>query len=410
MKSLKDIQKMVRQFNIKPRSEMRSNVLDKALNIQRSRKQQNSSDTYRWRIIMKSRTAKLAAAIIVIVIAGMSFFGRFTTPAWAIDQTIEALRNIRGIYLSGVARYPGEPECSFEIWARPHSTDASISGDFRLVEGEHHISIAIEKQNLTFVYTQEPGRDAVYITEGLNRSCNPFLTSDLFEQLKKMARNWKEEYGTDPETGRECVFVTFEGPPVNTARYWEFEFDVETKFPVRGGVWRDESREGQPHFDYRNIIYDPEMPEDLFDFDIPEGTQVIDCRKVRKIINADPDCGTAVDNLTVDQACVKVVKEYWQAVIEEDRAKIEKIRPLAVGSGWEQAAAAYEKNKPESLVNISGMNHLNDPGTFAEVTCIIKTNEGKTAESVLNVEVRQTTRGKIGVVAGVKGSELSIMN
>jgi hypothetical protein len=39
MKSLNDIQKIVTKFNVKPRPEMRSKVLDEALEIQRSRKQ-----------------------------------------------------------------------------------------------------------------------------------------------------------------------------------------------------------------------------------------------------------------------------------------------------------------------------------------------------------------------------------
>ena len=91
MKSLKDIQKIITEFNIKPRPEMRSKVLDEALKIQRNRKQQNTSDAYIWRIIMKSRIVKLAAAAVIILIAVLAFtlLDKSVTPAYAIEQTIE---------------------------------------------------------------------------------------------------------------------------------------------------------------------------------------------------------------------------------------------------------------------------------------------------------------------------------
>ena len=67
MKSLKDIKKIVTKFNVKPRPEMRSKVLDEALKIQRNRKQESTSGTDTWRIIMKSKITKLAAAAVIVI-------------------------------------------------------------------------------------------------------------------------------------------------------------------------------------------------------------------------------------------------------------------------------------------------------------------------------------------------------
>ncbi len=359
---------------------------------------------------MKNRTTKYAAAALIMVAVLIGFNVLTPAPAWAIEQTIEALREIKGVYLSGVVYYPGHPKETFEMWARPHSENSSVSGDFRLQEGENHICVASETQNLTFVYTQNPEQGVVYVTEGLNRRCDTFPTGDLFGQFKEMATNWNEEYGKDPETGRDCVFVTFEGPAVNTARYWLLQFDLETKLPVHVSVWFSSDYSGQPHFDFTTITYDPEMGEDLFAFDIPQEAQVVDCREVRQMLDESPDCGIEVENLSIEDACKKVAQEYWQAVIDRDVSKIQHIRPLAVGSEWDRLSVSYETNKPVMLMNIPDMNHLNDPGTFAEVTCILTTQEGKTAKSTLNIEIRQTNRGKIGVVAGVVGPELNIVN
>jgi hypothetical protein len=107
---------------------------------------------------------------------------------------------------------------------------------------------------------------------------------------------------------------------------------------------------------------------------------------------------------------VESCHEYWQAVIEQDSSKIQHLRPLAAGDNWNSLSAFYQENQPAALTNIASMNHLDDPGTFAEVTCILQTRDGKTAQSILNIEMRQTSRGKIGVVAGVAGPELILIN
>jgi len=78
MKSLQDIQKIVAKFNVKPGPEMRSKVLDEALEIQRNQNQQSISDTKLniWRIIMKSPITKLATAAVVVIacLIGLSFW------------------------------------------------------------------------------------------------------------------------------------------------------------------------------------------------------------------------------------------------------------------------------------------------------------------------------------------------
>jgi hypothetical protein len=51
------------------------------------------------------------------------------------------------------------------------------------------------------------------------------------------------------------------------------------------------------------------------------------------------------------------------------------------------------------------MNHLEDPGTFVEVFCVLKLKDGATRHSLLNVDLRETAGGRIGVVAGAIGPE-----
>jgi len=361
------------------------------------------------RIIMKSPFTKLAtaAAVVLAIVLTITLINQTATPAWAIEQTIEALNNVKTVHLSGYAKYPNQPRQVFEIWAEPSSTDESVSGNFRLTEADHHIAIANEKENITYVYTRDPKGDVVYITEGLNRGCDPFPTSNLFKQLKAIGRNWKETYVEDAETGRDCVFVTLIGPSVDTACYWKLQFDVQTKLPLRAGVWWNANYEGEPHFDYTSIEYGGELPEGCFDFTIPEGTQVVECRKLRALLNEDANLGVLVTDMNAGDACRKVVEEYWQAVIDSNWEEVKRIRPLADGSDLKRLRALYKENQPAELANIAGMNHLDDPGTFAEVTCVVKMKDGAAKQCVLNVDIRQTPRDKVGVIAGSIRGELT---
>ena len=102
MKSLKDIKKLIETFNVKPRSEMKSSVLDEALQIQRNKTQQNNSDTHTWRIIMKTKTAKLAVAAIfaISILLSITVFDKSVSQAFAINDIIEAMNASQWMHLT----------------------------------------------------------------------------------------------------------------------------------------------------------------------------------------------------------------------------------------------------------------------------------------------------------------------
>lgn len=364
---------------------------------------------------MNGNTRKLAAAagIILAVTLLITLSDWMTRPAWALSQTIEALKSVKAIYIAGQAHYPERQiDAEVEIWARSSSNDPAVSGDFRYREGDYHVCIASERENLTYVCDQysAPNVNVVYITEGLNRRGPIFPSGDMLEEFKKAAENWQEEYHTDPATGRSCVYVTFAGPAVNTARYWQIQIDLQTKLPVRAAVWFDEKRQGKPHYEYTDVQYNPAVPEDSFKFSIPAGAQVIDCRVLRTRIAGMGGVGVSVEGLSCEEAGKKVAQAYWQAVIAGDWGAAQNLRPLATGPAWEQLAALYAANPPTELMAIPTMNHLEDPGTFAEVFCIIKLKDGTKRRSLLNVDLKDTAEGRIGVVAGTIGPEFCEAN
>ena len=103
MKSLEDIEKLIVEIRIKPRSEMCSKVLPDALKVQEELNVQNRAGVsfIAWRTIMKSPITKLTAAavIIITVVFLITFFEKATAPAYALDQTIEAKNIIKTVHL-----------------------------------------------------------------------------------------------------------------------------------------------------------------------------------------------------------------------------------------------------------------------------------------------------------------------
>lgn len=358
---------------------------------------------------MRSNTAKLATAAVVLIGIGLfvTLLDRTATPVWALDQTLAALKNVHAVYIAGRMHDVRSGESrEFEIWARPNSDNPSQSGDCRYREGDHHLCVASESENVTYVYTQSVigNQDVVYVTAGLNRGTQIFLTRDILAEFKGIAEDWQEEIRKDPETGKSYAYITFSGPAINTANYWQIQVDVETKLPVRTAVWFDADRQGQPHYEFTTLQYNPDLPEGCFDFDVPADAQVVDCREIDKLFASDPDLGIAVDEPELKEACMTTVRAYWQAVTAKDWDTVEKIRPLATSQDLTDLQNAYADNEPIGKVSVTSMNHLGDPGTFVEVFCTVETKDGP-KQCLLNVTVRETPAGRMGVVAGAIGPE-----
>jgi len=234
-----------------------------------------------WRTIMKSKITKLAVAAVVILIAIFSIIllDRSTTPAWAIEDAVEALDRIDAIYLSGTVPKLVPPEgpeviledekISFEIWVKANK-ERTKSGNarFKLDNGK---LIGVIYDMTTYSY--DASAKTVLIETGQKLTIDPWISRELARQN----RDFQVMYGKDPATGRHHALVTF----VNSAQSTSFcvEYDVETKLPIRAKAWPNTRREGVPAMDCQRHVYFEELPDEFFKFEIPEGATVIDKRQ-----------------------------------------------------------------------------------------------------------------------------------
>jgi hypothetical protein len=137
MRPSEDVKRIIKNMPVNTNVQRDDEILNDVLNtFEQSQNAQSASfQPSLWRIIMKSRVSKFAAAIIVIgVVLTFLTSERLNTPAWAIEQTIEALKDLRSIYMVGA--FTGG---TAEIWMRANEAGTqSIQTVVRAVKVQSH--------------------------------------------------------------------------------------------------------------------------------------------------------------------------------------------------------------------------------------------------------------------------------
>jgi outer membrane lipoprotein-sorting protein len=283
VKSLRDIENRLTKFNVKPRSEMRSKVLDEALEIQRNQKQRSISDTYTWRIIMKSPQTKIAAAGVLIVacLTGALMFSRTSSVAWAIEQSIEVLSKYKAVLVEGSESFLDEDG---NLQMRNMKTWAVANEDQTKVEKERHevdgVPTIITNGRQTWRYDRQTNAVIKNLPYGTPEH---WIGSRFFEQLRAfdesgVITHWDVTYGKEPATGKQRAFlaIAWLDKRYNGPRSMWFEFDVESKLVVSMRQWENAKWEGPPRIVSEKITYYESLPDGLFEFEIPEGATVIE--------------------------------------------------------------------------------------------------------------------------------------
>jgi outer membrane lipoprotein-sorting protein len=280
MKPANNIETLIKNAGISTDTRNDRKILNEVLNAFEESKQNQTgaSRVSIWRIIMKSRTTRFATAamLVLAVVLFINIFNQTTAPAWAIEETIKALKQFDSLYISGVFFDEKGVMSNFELWAKPHSENNHRSGDFRIEIKDKETAVVIEEENITYRYY--PKNNTVIILDGLQNSIKPFWPgSNFFQELKENAKEWKENNGEDRE-GKRCVFVTctytMDRLPGRRFEFW-FEFDVETKLPVHMKIKDYSTTRGMEQYNMDEIICNPEIPDGIFKFEIPEGAKVI---------------------------------------------------------------------------------------------------------------------------------------
>jgi len=335
-----------------------------------------------WREIMKNTSARIAAALMIIFVLGMTAYliDKAATPAWAIDQSIEAMKNYRCIYFSGVVSMSWEdsfqglgiqklsalPESQgeFQMWARADE-ELSRSSRVKMVLPGNVIISSGEQQ--AFLKLSD---GTTYDIQGDLMRIDPWPTSELLSILKEDSDSWTEFRGRDAATGRERIFVEYSSFYEN--RFYKFEFDSESKLLVSLKQWEDsKSPEGPPIFDIRKIVFFEQLPDEIFGIDLPEASEIIPVA----VPLYDPNYGMSAEGLTRQQACRKILTEFCRKASEQDFDGIRRLFPCS--AGWSDEVLRRNFGGDQRPVELLEVGQIYESKIGPVVPCTIQLKKEK---------------------------------
>jgi len=328
MKSLKDIKNSVRKFNVNPRSEMRSRVLDEALKIQRNRRQVSTSDKYTWRTIMKSRRVQFATAAVAVLITYLCLQipKNLVAPAYALQDTIKAHNSVRYLHVKGFITFAGEKWDS-ESWMEfdeygkirrfRYQADQFTTGpigSLTFVNDGNGSYIWLPNLNLCLKRSSESG----FPSHLLQREISGLDPRLAFEKLLRQAKDGEIILDVnEPHQKNQPIVLVVTYPPESRSANWKKALYVdqatrlvkkEEKFVRRGDRYQHVLT--TEFFDYNQQI-DPEM------FNIKEELR----ENVTMIDQSEQEYGLAQGDMADEEIATEVTSQCVQALIAKDYDK-----------------------------------------------------------------------------------------
>lgn len=202
-----------------------------------------------WRTIMKGRISKLAAAavIVIAVMLSINIFDKSVAPAYAIEQTIEAFKNVRYMHLLQRNKI-GQIEDERWVEIGPDGFQARYRQD----TPSHGFFVVDDRQTVLVHYKE---KNTIILYDPNDKSWTwHYAPGNLFKELADDQRTVMIEKNID-YWGRPAHHVR--------SKNMEFYIDPDTKLPIAGCGYE---------FSYEIL------PEETFDIVIPDGTVVVDKR------------------------------------------------------------------------------------------------------------------------------------
>ena len=261
MKSADNINKSIKKLKLRASADLDKRVHDdisKAL-VESKKIKPAQAEPNIWRIIMKNRISKLAAAaaIIIALLIGLNILGT-STPAFA--EVVQSLLNIKTATFKMSMEVEGVPTQTFDcLYAEPirmrqtnHEQGAIVISDFQ--QGK--------------IVTLMPAQNKAVIVEMENMPED----EDKFNMFREIRKHLQEAQDTEDESvqflgekkidGLTVIGYHVQKPGVDII-VWA---DPQTKLPVEMT-----NTSGPTTYTMTNIVFDVELDESLFSLEIPEG-------------------------------------------------------------------------------------------------------------------------------------------
>jgi hypothetical protein len=400
-----DITDLVRRLRVQPSVELDERVHAEIRQAERAKVTTHASEPGLLALItmiMKRKMFRysIGTALGIALITGL-ILHQSTTSAWGIEQAIEALAKYKAVRMTGTTSAGGAPGPS-EIWARADATGTrsaeclARSGSFT----------AWVKDNKTYVY--DHAHNTVLIEPAITMGLNPWLGPKFLTTLAKLP-DYKAVEGADPATGQKRILVTAGLESAAGPQSFLIEFDARTKLPVSMTHWLNLDRRGAPDFSMDKIVYFEDLPDSVFQFEPPPGVQFVEKPLTIPDANVamlrDPNAGIPADGLSREDACRKLLGEFWAAVLKEDLNRIRQLCPVAAKWPDRLLREVMAEDDVTELLQIGGIEKEGQSrlGPLALVSSRVRCQDGKVRQVKIIVQFRQTDQGASCVVHGNYG-------
>ncbi|MBN2183561.1 MAG: zf-HC2 domain-containing protein [Sedimentisphaerales bacterium] len=304
-----------------------------------------------WRIIMHKKITKFAAAavIIVAVLLVISFLDNSVTPAYAVDQTADAIREVKTVYMAGEfymqgqfecwMKYDGDPDRPTHVWLGRAGHNlckvCSPAGVFGLNKRTNRVHFALR---------DERSKDWIF-------KFGSFFNDIVKKAEKSDSINIDNEI--DSSTGKEIIAVLIK----TSKREQKFLVDPETKLPLSFSTIRDDNPLEMMKMtlvvkNLTEIRYNELPPEGIFD--LPDDAVIVE-EEVDCMV--DPDSGLIADGMTRQEACLEIAKQTGRALVDldiETLCKLDLFFRLYPPLIWEQIKTMKENGQWVKEVVIKG--------------------------------------------------------
>jgi hypothetical protein len=310
----------------------------------------------------------VAAVVLVGVSLGIVLFRGSNGSAYAIEQTMGALKAITTVHAIGTDWYGNR----FEAWNKVDPATGEV------------VWCCLDQTPYRYKIASRPDGSCVWDKDGKvvrysnqRIATNDFRFTHVFEQIAEKMGQLNEneritiEAGKDPARGAPLIVIHV----VTQMQDYRIYVDAETKLPVRLVFDRADNMQ-QITRTLDEIHYDVPLPEGMFDFQVPP-----EWYRDWSLLD-DPAKGLAIGELTHEQGAVLIAKEYWQAVIDGNWAHADRLRPIA---DWK---TDYRKDRPTELIDV-GTPRPQRGCTGLVTPCIVRFEDGRLMKVELVVNYRR---------------------
>ena len=277
MRAVENIEKLIKTFyaihkaSVATKSELDGRVVDDALQAYEKSQETPEVSLQRGarRAVVMGNVAKLAvaAAITVALLLGASLIlNRAGTPAYAIQQTIEAIRDVSVVHIFG----RDWDDKQIEMWAKVNP-DTGLMEYCRINYIDDDRVMLSTPQN---TYIHDKRINTVRIKDGPSLS-SIFRMGEFFEGMKHLSEELEGQITYcevfDPSTNRKLLELKMSSPKLEVRSL----INPQTKLPININVIRGQRFWYDALKNATRIHYDDVPPEGLFDFRIPMGANVV---------------------------------------------------------------------------------------------------------------------------------------